>query len=557
MEIQSKVNRVLRAIRRRVVGKRSRKDTLSVWAKVLRGQSAYWDTASQAAQSGPRVLIATSMGGFQQGILLESVLAVALTLRGARVDVLLCDSFLPSCQLTEIANVSPDRLVERRPQPRCASCHPAGKKTFAPLGLPTYWYGQVVTAEQADEARRIAATIPVDQIGEYRLNGLAVGEHALAGALRYFARGDLDGEPTGEMVLRHYLKASLLSVYATQEVLQQNAYDVACFNHGIYVPQGLIGEVCRQRGVRVVNWNPAYRKHCFIFSHDDSYHHTMISESTSDWENILWTSESEAKTLEYLKSRWQGTQDWIWFHDTPREDVDWIAKETGLDFSRPCIGLLTSVVWDAQLHYESNAFPNMLEWVLQTIAYFANRPELQLIIRVHPAEIHGSVPSRQPIVAEIQRVFPSLPRNVFVIPPESQVSTYAVMERCNSVIIYNTKTGIEISSMGIPVIVAGEAWIRNKGFSLDASSPAEYFRILDRLPLATGLSEHELERARKYAFHFFFRRMIPLPFITPSNRFEFALALSNLNDLLPGHFPGLDVICNGILTSTSFTVSIG
>ena len=77
--------------------------------------------------------------------------------------------------------------------------------------------------------------------------------------------------------------------------------------------------------------------------------------------------------------------------------------------------MLTNVMWDAQLHYRANAFPNMLEWVIQTIRYFIGRPELQLLIRVHPAEIRGNLPSRQPLVAEIQREFPRLPRNVIVI----------------------------------------------------------------------------------------------------------------------------------------------
>lgn len=548
MKMLSGLTRALRSARYRLGG-----DTnSSVWNELLTRQPDYWTNTKKAAQNGPRVLIATSMGGYPFGSTLESALVVALTLRGAQVDVLLCDSFLPACQLTKISDVSPDRLGEESPQPRCASCQEAGESTFGPLGLLIHRYREMVTVEQTEAARRLAATIPKDLIGEYRLDDLAVGEHAMAGALRYFARGDLEDEAAGEVMLRRYLEAATLSVYAVQRLVEENAYDVACFNHGIYVPQGLIGEVCRQRGVRVVNWNPAYRKHCFIFSHDNTYHHTMITETTEAWENISWTPELETMTLDYLKSRWYGTQDWIWFHEKPQEDVDRIAKEIGVDFTRPCIGMLTNVMWDAQLHYPSNAFPNMLDWVLQTIAYFAKRPELQLIIRVHPAEIRGLIPSRQPIMAEIQRAFPTLPRNVFVIPPESQVSTYAVMERCNSVIIYNTKTGIEISSMGIPVIVVGEAWIRNKGFSLDASSSVQYFRILDKLPLAAGLSAVELERARKYAFHFFFRRMIPLPFITSVKDLAPKLELANLEELRPDHFLGLDVICAGILRGVPF-----
>ena len=45
-----------------------------------------------------------------------------------------------------------------------------------------------------------------------------------------------------------------------------------------------------------------------------------------------------------------------------------------------------------------------------------------------------------------------------------------------------------LAFLPIPVIVAGEAWIRNKGLTHDASTPAEYFRILDRLPFAERLA---------------------------------------------------------------------
>jgi hypothetical protein len=181
---------------------------------------------------------------------------------------------------------------------------------------------------------------------------------------------------------------------------------------------------------------------------------------------------------------------------------------------------------------------------------------LQLLIRVHPAEIRGTLPSRQPIIPEIERAFPTLPANVFLIAPESQVSTYAVMARCNAVVIYGTKTGVELTSMGIPTIAAGEAWIRNKGITLDANSAEEYFRLLDRLPISERLRPQILERARKYAYHFFFRRMIPLTLLHPATDRQsftpYQLEITNIDQLRPGKDLGLDVICNGILEGREF-----
>lgn len=542
--------RLKRRLLRAIWGQRA----LPNWAAIL-GDCSRWSALREAAKAGPRVLIGTSTGGHQYITPIEGMLGVALTLRGADVHYLLCDRFLPAClqamsmdysDVGEFARKGPRSLL-------CGHCYGAGKASYDPIGLPVHDYSSLVSREERQSAAEVSESIDLERIADYRLNGLAVGEHALAGTLRFFAVGDLRTEPYGNVVLRRYLHASLLTTYAAQSLVQLHNYSVAVFHHGIYVPQGLIGEVCRQSGTRVVNWVPAYRKKCFTFSHGDTYHHTLMTEPTSEWEEMSWNAWTEAKTLEYLKSRWQGTGDWIHFLDRPEEDVQSIARELAIDFSKPTIGMLTNVLWDAQLHYPANAFPSMLDWLLQTIEYFRHREDLQLLLRVHPAEIRGSVPSRQPVAEEIKKAFPTLPPNVFVVPPESPISTYAAMLQCDSVLIYGTKTGVELSSLGIPVIVAGEAWIRNKGITLDANSSGEYFGILDTLPLRRRLDDVAKLRARMYAFHFFFRRMVPLSFVEPrSGWWPYRLSLKGIDDLMPGRDPGLDVICEGILSGSPF-----
>jgi hypothetical protein len=324
------------------------------------------------------------------------------------------------------------------------------------------------------------------------------------------------------------------------------------------VPWGIVGEVARQAGVHVSTWNVAYRKRRFIFSHDDTYHHTLMTEPREHWEGRELSPAQERELMQYLSSRREGLFDWIVFHRPKRHDRDEIAARLGLDPDKPVIGLPTSVTWDAQLHYPANAFPTMLEWLVQTCEYFAARPDLQLLIRVHPAEISGFPQSRQPILGELRKRLPRLAPNVFVVPPESDMSTYVLMSLCNAAIIYSTKMGVELTSVGLPIIVAGEAWIRNKGLTYDASSPEEYFRILERLPFAERLGPAQLARARRYAYHFFFNRMIPLPFIEPKAGYPiYRLKLERLQDLLPGASQGLDTICGGILARTPFVLGAG
>jgi len=535
----------------------ARFDAYPDWRSSLAADAALWQSARAAAQGGPRVLMATAIGSHAHAITLESALAAALTFRGAEVHALICDGAMSACAECE-ASLYPDiaKFVARGPSADlCRDCSWPAERVYADLGLKVHRYSDWLTPADRAEARRIASEEPVDQIKAFMFDGLSIGEHAFAGALRFFATGSLDEEPSAEPVLRRYLESALVTAFASRRLMRAVGFTSAVVTHGIYVPWGIMAEVARAEGVHVSTWNVAYRKRRFIFSHDDTYHHTLMTEPREHWEGRELSAAQDRELTKYLASRREGLFDWIVFHRARRQDAGEIANRIGLDRSRPAIGLLTNVTWDAQLHYPANAFPDIVEWLVQTCEYFATRPDLQLIIRVHPAEISGFPPSRQPILGELRKRLPVLAPNIIVVPPESDMSTYALMSLCNAAIIYGTKMGVELTSVGLPVIAAGEAWIRNKGLTHDASTPAEYFRILQQLPFSERLGASQLARARRYAYHFFFNRMIPLPFIDPKAGFPiYRLKLDRLQQLLPGASEGLDTICDGILRRQPFVL---
>jgi glycosyltransferase involved in cell wall biosynthesis len=524
------------------------------WASILKRDSNLWQSALADAKSGRKVLIANCAGFDPHATTVESLLAVALTLRGADVHVLLCDEALPACWNLHSHKLLPEEFAEYGPSRQlCGTCSHSGSMVFAPLGLTIHRYSEFLSESDIATAAAVSASVPIDEIENFTYEGIRVGEHAFAGALRYFSLGSLQAEPRGEPALRRYLNAAMSSMFAVRRLLKAISFESVCGIHGVYVPEGIIGEVARSLNVRMVSWNDSYRKHTFIFSQYDTYHRTMLLESTSLWKDMPWTDEMDAEIREYLKSRWYGTHDWITYTQDWSDDVLSVASAMGIDFSKPCIGLLTNVIWDAQVHYGGNAFPTMLQWTLETIRYFAGRPDLQLIVRVHPAEIRGSHISRQLMVDEIKKAFPDLPKNVFVVPPDSSLNTYAAMMKCDAVVLYATKAGVELASMGIPVIVAGEAWIRNKGLTMDANTPEEYFGLLDRLPLRKRMNEETVLLAKKYAYHFFFRCHIPVPVLHEGKGVAITkLEISGLQDLSSGKEPGLDIICNGILNGDEF-----
>ncbi|MCX6553030.1 MAG: capsule biosynthesis protein, partial [Acidobacteria bacterium] len=257
------------------------------WQPILAQGGDRLQQAKTTAAGGPRVLIATSIGSYAHATTLESALAAALTLRGADVHVLLCDAALPACAECE-ASLYPNlnRFVSEGPSPDlCRDCLRPSEAVYEALGVTTHRYSDWVTPVERAEAKAVAATIPENEIPDYRLDDLALGEHARAGAIRFFASGSLTDQPHAEAVLRRYLEAALVTAHAARRLMRAHPFTSAVFTHGIYVPWGIVGEVARAEGVRVVNWNVAYRKRRFIFSHGDTYHHTLMSEATEAWEH--------------------------------------------------------------------------------------------------------------------------------------------------------------------------------------------------------------------------------------------------------------------------------
>ena len=514
--------------------------------------------AAEKNEQAPRVLLATSVGVHAASSIFDSYLAVALTARGAHCDVALCDAVLPACLAADFTWYPDTDHFARRGsrEDLCTACLAPAEKLFGAqgLGLSVSRYGELLSVQDRARARTIAETTPLHDIGCITVDNVQVGEAALSGALRFFARGDMQQGEVQETILRRYLEAACLSLFAMRQLLAGQQYDVVIGHHGIYVPQALVAAAAREAGVRFVAWNPAYRTGCFIFSHDETYHRSMLTEPVSTWEDLALSEGEETQLMRYLSDREKGTQDWIAFHPADAKDLDHVIEAIGLDPTKPVITLLTSVVWDAQLHYQHRAFKSQVEWVLKTIAHFSKRDDVQLAIRVHPAEITGSLPSRQPIAAEIASAYPHLPKHIALVHPEDGVSTYALAEASDSIIIYSTKTGIELSAQGIPVIVAGESWLRGKEIGFDCDDAKAYEDMLAELPLGYRLDPDRKARARAYAYHFFFRRMIPLPGIRRARvqGAPYEIVPEGLGTFDPGVHASLDCVCRGIIERKPF-----
>ena len=85
---------------------------------------------------------------------------------------------------------SVEQFAADGPSPsRCPPCFGNRKELYDLLGLQVLRYSSFLDDASREKAARINRETPVDEIPVYLQDGLKIGEHALAGALRCFARG--------------------------------------------------------------------------------------------------------------------------------------------------------------------------------------------------------------------------------------------------------------------------------------------------------------------------------------------------------------------------------
>ena len=321
-------------------------------------------------------------------------------------------------------------------------------------------------------------------------------------------------DPSDRALYDLRLERNGFAARAALAYMQANRPDVVLIPNGLILEMGIVFRVARRLDIPAVTYEFNDQREQIWLAQNSS-----IMQQDTDYlveaRCHLPMTDAMYERLADLENARRGARVWgkskrLWQY-VSSQGADETRKMLGLD-DRPVVMLAANVLGDSLTLGRDIFADSMTEWITKTVQFFAARPDVQLVIRIHPGE--KLVPQAKSMGVVVREALPEIPNHIHVIGALDKVNTYDLIEIADLGLAYTTTVGLETAMNGAPVVSCGRTHYRGRGFTVDPNSWDEYFSalesVLSDLP-AHRLSDGQIAKAWNYAYRFFFEYPRPFP----------------------------------------------
>jgi hypothetical protein len=435
----------------------------------------------------PVILFAHSFSIYDPSFVHDKLLSLSLLNRGARIVPVFCDA-IQNIECNVFGGVwgGGDKFPKN-----CRFCVHRSKQLWSHIPGAVN-LSEFLEQKDYQNAEGIVASFSGDEWRTYAEEGIPVGRYAEDILVNNYVVADYKLISQHLQLGKSHVRNLILLRTAYARILEKIRPDTVYSNDSYYGMWALWQILCQRRGIPFYsNWSGT-RKSSWCYAYNDAAMNLNFRVSWAKYSDTPLDERQTRKVEDWLLQRSKGgemTLDTASLGSYKDEyfDVSRISKE------KPTVLLAANVIWDLAALHRQVIFTGMIEWIAETIEWFRDHPEYQLIIKPHPAELHPSIPATMERVgvAIAQRGI-VVPANVFLLSPKVSLTVYDLIPIARVGLVHTTTVGLEMAARGLPVITSGESPYRGLGLTTDPRTKEEYFSSLKHF-----LAEKDLDRLRK------------------------------------------------------------
>ncbi|MDP2778591.1 MAG: hypothetical protein Q8O48_13205, partial [Anaerolineales bacterium] len=230
---------------------------------------------------------------------------------------------------------------------------------------------------------------------------------------------------------------------AALEWMQTKNPDVVLVPNGLILEMGIVFRVARYLKIDAVTYEFNDQREQIWLAQNSS-----IMQQDTDYLvearcHLPMTDEMFERVAELENAR-RGARVWgkskrLWQY-VSSQGAQETRKMLKLD-DRPVVMLAANVLGDSLTLGRDIFAASMTEWITKTVRFFANRPDVQMVIRVHPGE--KLVPQAKSMGTVVREALPEIPSHIHVIDALDKINTYDLIEIADVGLAYTTTVGLE------------------------------------------------------------------------------------------------------------------
>ncbi len=487
---------------------------------------------------GKKIIVNSVHGTYLEAIYKESGMAKALQLRGNNVKMLLCGQTLQACTGLFNETVPPNKGM-------CRNCVYFSKKFYTIAELPFAYYSEYISTETLQKINDIVTNLTEEESLTYIYKGVRVGFHTHNSLLRFYKGNDpQESKYDYTSLLLKRLTNAMIATEVAAKVVEKEKPDILLTSHGCYSSWGSFAEYFMNKGIRTRVWYTGIKKNSLIFDVSSLSDHFKMYYDQRKRKSLSKKEEKELQTfLKKRKTGERGGGDTYFFgFEQPSSNLQ---QQFHFKKYNTTYMMFPNIPWDASLVNANRAFQGVYEWISETIQLFMKKSDLQLIIKIHPAETKYH-DSKKTVLDFIQTTCPHLPPNISIIPPHTNLSAYSLFPYIDVGLVYNGTIGLELLLHDIPVILAGKIHYSDRGLTYDVTNKKDYATFLFDKKLSS-LSKQKKQLLHIYAYFHFIKNYIPYPILYFNSFLDHGWNITSFDDLAKGKNTYIDKICEYIL----------
>lgn len=341
----------------------------------------------------------------------------------------------------------------------------------------------------------IADNIKIDEFYSFKLYNHEIGKYALYDFLIHNKKMDYNFSKKEFEAYKLTLINCLITYYSIIKIIELEKPEILSASNTLYSLNRVVKSIGDDRRIPVYSHHAGdihYKKYHYLIVYKDNPKEHYKNLRNIQWQNFKNTCLTKSKIknirkhfyilfnagsyMTYSSKLINSNKINIreYFNIKSNQKI-LVATMSSYDemFANYAVGVMPD--------YKNYLFQSLLDWIVELINWIKNKPDLFLLIRVHPREFPNRRESRKSEhVDEIKKVLSNLPQNAKINWPDDNISIYNLMEDVDLFLNAWSNAGNEMSFFGIPVVLYSKDLVTYPyDLNYVGESKEDYFNKID------------------------------------------------------------------------------